>query len=152
MKILFASNKGGVGKTTVAIQIAVLLQGHGKKVCIIKADKNNDLIDFVEEREKIGGTLTVIAQSGDLQKAVERANQKFDFVLIDCAGHDSEEFRSALQVADLYLCLIKPSSDFEVGTLNNVTVTVRHAEEFNPGLRTFVVMNQIGRASCRKRE
>lgn len=143
MKILLASNKGGVGKTTLAVQLAVLLQCHGKRVCIIKADKNNDLFDFVDTREKLGGSLVVVEQSGDLHKIIDKSSRSYEFVIVDCAGHDSEEFRTALQVCDLYLSLVKPSSDFEIGTLNDVTVTVRQAQKFNPNLKPYVVMTRV---------
>jgi len=144
MNILFASNKGGVGKTTTLLNIAAWLQRNGKAVCLIKADRNNDIFSFVEKRkEALGQTLPVIEQFGDLAACIERAATKYEFVLVDCAGHDSVEFRTALQVCDLYLCLLKPSSDFEVETLNELTVTVRKAEKLNPKLRSVVVPTRV---------
>ncbi|MDR5970803.1 MULTISPECIES: AAA family ATPase [Bacteria] len=143
MIILFASNKGGVGKTTTAINTAIWLQRNGKKVCIIKADKNDDLFDFVETRRALGADLPVTEQFGDLTQAINQANKKYDYVIVDCAGHDSVEFRTALQVCDVYLCLVKPSSDFETGSLLKVTETVRRVQSINTKLRPFIVMTRV---------
>ncbi|HEN3303465.1 TPA: AAA family ATPase [Yersinia enterocolitica] len=150
MKIVFASNKGGVGKTTTAVQLAIYQMSKGKRVCIVKADKNDDLFDLQEAREQLGKKLSIIEGFGDLTTTIEKANKGFDVVIVDCAGHDSAEFRTALQVCDVYLCLVKPSSDFETGTLVKITETVRKAEKLNPALRSFVVMTRVKQSTIGK--
>ncbi|RMV77639.1 hypothetical protein ALP05_200129 [Pseudomonas caricapapayae] len=68
-----------------------------------------------------------------------------DVLLVDCPGHDSAEFRSALTVVDTLITLIKPSSMFEKGTLTNLTETVRTAQykHGNAALKAYVLMTRI---------
>ena len=47
MKILTAANlKGGVGKSTLAIYLALALKDRGKRVLAVDLDPNNSLTDF----------------------------------------------------------------------------------------------------------
>ncbi|RMV77637.1 hypothetical protein ALP05_200048 [Pseudomonas caricapapayae] len=46
MVILFASDKGGVGKSTTAANMAVMMSSKGKSVIILKTDQNPDLMTW----------------------------------------------------------------------------------------------------------
>jgi chromosome partitioning protein len=146
MIILFASDKGGVGKSTTAANTAVMMVSKGKSVIILKTDKNPDLMMWGELRSEAGLTsIPVYEAYGEVSKEVLRLKPMCDILIIDCAGHDSKEFRSALTVADILLTLIKPSSMFEKGTLTNLTDTVRAAQykHGNSDLRAYVLMTRI---------
>ncbi|MDR8346224.1 ParA family protein, partial [Acinetobacter baumannii] len=54
MILLFASDKGGVGKTTTVINMAVMLKRKNKSVILVKVDKNGDLFVWSTTREKAG--------------------------------------------------------------------------------------------------
>ncbi|EJF7775378.1 AAA family ATPase (plasmid) [Klebsiella pneumoniae] len=146
MILLFASDKGGVGKTTTVINMAVMLKRKNKSVILVKVDKNGDLFVWSTTREKAGFSAIPIYEAyGNISEEIKRLEKLCDVVIIDCAGHDSSEFRSALTVADVLLTLVKPSSSLEKNTLTNVTKTVRTAQKQhgNPDLKAYVLMTRI---------
>lgn len=147
--LVVGSNKGGVGKTTTVVNLAVMLTVLYKlRVIILKTDKNPELMDWNEKRISAGLTPIPIheAYGRDVNKEINRLKKMADVVIADCPGHDSAEFRSALTVADILLTLVKPSSSFETGTLSEVTEAVRTAQvqaNGNPSLKPWVLMTRV---------
>lgn len=142
---IFASDKGGVGKSTTATNIAVMLHHRGIKVCILKTDKNNDVLNWRERR--LGQGLADIpvyeAYGKKVANMIAQLREVFPVVLVDCAGHDSEEFRSAVSVADVMLTCVKPSSAFERDTLATLSDTINKAYKHNPSLFARVIMTRV---------
>ncbi len=144
MILLFASDKGGVGKSTTAVNTGVMLATNGKSVILLKTDKNPDLLNWNELRRTAQlAPIPVFEAYGNVANEARRLEKMCDVLIIDCAGHDSAEFRSALTVADILLTLIKPSSMFEKGTLTKLTETVRDPRLNNPALKSYVLMTRI---------
>lgn len=147
--LVVGSNKGGVGKTTYVVNMAVMLTVLFKlRVIILKTDKNPELMDWNEKRIEAGLTPIPIHETygRDVNKEIKRLEKLCDVVIADCPGHDSAEFRSALTVADILVTLVKPSSHFETGTLNEVTSAVRTAQTLangNPSLKPWVLMTRV---------
>lgn len=145
--IVFGSNTGGVGKTTTVANLAVYIQHCGGKVCIIRADKNPDILEWSQRREANDlPAIPVCDIRGDIESTVNSCRRVFDFILIDCAGHDSAEFRDALLVSDIVITPVKPSSAFERNTLTTLTETIRAAQTVNTGLSAHVLMTRIDRS------
>lgn len=150
--IVFGSNTGGVGKTTTVANLAVYLQHRGDKVCIIRADKNPDIYEWAETRTDNDLPLIGVYEiNGDIERTVNALTKAFDFVIIDCAGHDSSEFRTSLLVADMVITPVKPSSAFERNTLATLTETIRAAQKANPALEAHVLMTRIEMSRASKR-
>ncbi|EGH9360798.1 ParA family protein [Salmonella enterica] len=145
--LVIGSVKGGVGKTTTAVNIAVMLTVlYRLRVIILKTDRNPDITEWNEKRLRAGLTPIPIheAYGKDVNKEIIRLRKLCDVVVADCPGHDSAEFRSALTVADVLLTLVKPSSEFEKGTLREVTQTVRKAQaNGNSDLQPWVVFTRV---------
>lgn len=138
------SDKGGVGKTTYVANTASALANKGKSVAILKSDKNPDLLNWSRKRQANGlPPIPVYEAYGDISKEITRLSAMIDTLLVDCAGHDSQEFRSAITVADILITLVKPSSSFERDTLTHVTEKVRQAQKANPKLQPWVLFTRI---------
>jgi len=80
---------------------------------------------------------------GNIAKEIKKLASRYEYLLIDCAGHDSAEFRSALTVADIMITLVKPSSKFERNTLTALTEKVRKAQQVNPALKPWVLITRV---------
>lgn len=142
--LVLASGKGGVSKTTTSVQLAVCLITRGVKVALVTADKNRDIANWSEKRSKLGYTpIPVLDGYGNVEKAIDSATRIAKVVIVDCAGHDSEESRLALLRADIFVTPVKPSSDLEVETLTDVTATARKAQVNNPALQPYILLTRI---------
>lgn len=142
--ILFGSDKGGVGKTTTTANTASALVNKNKSVGVLKSDKNRDMINWHSDRQANGLPPVPVHEAyGDISKDIKQLSKRYDYLLVDCAGHDSAEFRSALTVADIMITLVKPSSKFERNTLTALTEKVRTAQLVNPSLKPWVLLTRI---------
>ena len=151
--LLVVSDKGGVGKSTFCVNTASMLTNKGKIVIILKTDKNNDLLSWSEKRQENGlPTIPVHAAYGNVSNEINRLSKMCDILIVDCPGHDSQEFRSALTVSNIMITLVKPSSDFESETLTTVTEKVRVAQTINPSLQPWVLFTRINSSKPRHKK
>ncbi|ELS3375155.1 peptidyl-arginine deiminase [Salmonella enterica] len=150
--LLVASDKGGVGKSTYVANTASMLVNKKRSVIILKTDKNQEILSWNEKRDANGLLPVPVHEAyGNLVNEIKRLSKLCEVLIIDCPGHDSQEFRSALTVADILITLVKPSSDFESETLTTVTEKVRTAQQINPKLQPWVLLTRINTSKPRHR-
>ncbi len=118
--IVFANEKGGVGKSTAAFHATVALANAGAKVMAVDLDpRQRSLTRALENREgtarrlKIGlpqPRYTVLDHQTDagLYQEISRLGTGSDYIIIDVAGHDSAIARHAITMADT---LVTPVND-----------------------------------------
>lgn len=150
--LLVASDKGGVGKSTYVANTASMLVNKKRSVIILKTDKNQEILSWNEKRNANGLLPVPVHEAyGNLVNEIKRLSKLCEVLIIDCPGHDSQEFRSALTVADILITLVKPSSDFESETLTTVTEKVRTAQQINLKLQPWVLLTRINTSKPRHR-
>ncbi|EBO7048916.1 peptidyl-arginine deiminase [Salmonella enterica] len=150
--LLVASDKGGVGKSTYVANTASMLVNKKRSVIILKTDKNQEILSWNEKRNANGLLPVPVHEAyGNLVNEIKHLSKLCEVLIIDCPGHDSQEFRSALTVADILITLVKPSSDFESETLTTVTEKVRTAQQINPKLQPWVLLTRINTSKPRHR-
>ena len=150
--LLISSDKGGVGKSTTTANLASMLVSKGRSAIVLKTDKNNDMLSWYQKRQNNGlPTVPVHEAYGNVSKEITRLSKLCDVLIVDCPGHDSQEFRSALTTADIMITLVKPSSDFESETLTRVTEKVRTAQNTNKKLQPWVLLTRINSSKPRHR-
>lgn len=139
MAIIFtiANRKGGVGKTTLATNLAVALSNKGKML-LVDADEQRSAYQWNEHR---GNKLDAITIHANLLDTLERLNNKYDFILIDVAGRDSEIFREALLVSDK-LIVPTQASLLDLEVIPYIAEKAKVAQEKNPSLKAFAVINR----------
>ncbi|KAM3106178.1 nucleotide-binding protein [Phormidesmis sp. 146-33] len=139
--------KGGVGKTTLATNMAVMRANDGMDVLLVDADDQGTASDFTAIRneamiEKGGAGYTSIKLHGAaVRSEVTRMAKKYDDVVIDVGGRDTAGQRAALSVADIYVIPFLPGS-FDVWTLESVGKLVEEARAFNESLKAVCVINR----------
>lgn len=139
MAVIFtiANRKGGVGKTTLATNLAVALSNKGK-LLLVDADEQRSAFQWNEHRQN---KLDAITIHKNLLDTLEPLNEKYDFILIDVAGRDSEIFREALLVSDKIIVPTQASLlDLEV--IPYIADKIKEAQEKNPLLKASVVINK----------
>jgi chromosome partitioning protein len=102
--IVFASPKGGVGKSTAAVLLASELASHGGTVTMIDADPNKPLSQWASLPGK-PDKLTIIdsATEDSIIDVIESAALKTTFVIVDLEGTASMMAGYAMSRADLVI-------------------------------------------------
>ena len=106
MKIIaMTSQKGGVGKTTLATNLAVAAALAGLKVLIVDADRQKTAIDWFYKRDNQDNPIVESAESQvDIERCLADAkNLGIDRVFIDTQGSDSNLASFAMRVADFVI-------------------------------------------------
>jgi chromosome partitioning protein len=147
--IVFANEKGGVGKSTMAFHCALALAHAGKRVLAIDCDRRQQTFHhMLEARGATMRTLRIglprpdhtvlLKQSGALLlQEIERLGNGCDFVLIDLAGHDSPTARRAIALADTLVTPVN-CSPADIDALGGINPVSRRLRE--PGPFAAVVM------------
>jgi len=144
MIVLFGGEKGGVGKTTLAINIATLRTSVNNDLLLIDTDKqatSSYWCSVREEKNICPRIASVQKYEKSLRNEVVELSKKFSDIIIDAGGRDSVELRCSLLVANKAIFPLRPSQ-FDLWTLSRLSSLVESAQEVNDSLRAFVVVNQ----------
>ena len=125
--IVFASSKGGVGKTTSALSLACVLTYHGARTTLIDADPNAPLALWAKRfPDGVPKGLTVkTAFRTDVADIIDSATDPF--VIVDLEGSRNEEVSVAIGRADLVLIPMK-GNQLDADEAVNVIKVIRKQE------------------------
>lgn len=146
MITLVGSEKGGTGKTTIAVNLAVCLAKIGKDVILVDTDKQPSASNFFAVRDENGVEPRVVCvqkNGKSLAKDIISLSEKYEYVIVDAGGRDSLELRFSLGVADQVIIPIQPTQ-LDLWTLDQMDKLVRQAQALNSNLkRAAVVLNMV---------
>lgn len=103
------SCKGGTGKTTLALHLAVAAQRAGRGVLVADLDRQRSAVDWKRERDEARPSVEE-AKPGSLftlQQAAQRLGS--DLMVIDTASSREEDSAYAVRCADLCLIVLRPN-------------------------------------------
>jgi chromosome partitioning protein len=112
MIVIVGNTKGGVGKTTLAVQIALARQTAGRAVLLIDADRQGSAQSAATMRAEGGRTPPLacvqLADGRLLRAQLSPLAGKHDDTIIDAGGRDNEALRLALARSDLLVVPVQP--------------------------------------------
>ena len=135
--------KGGVGKTTLALNLAIARAASGHDILLVDGDEQHTAITFTELRtDQLGGPgyTAVSLQGTALRTQVRQLAPKYDDIIIDVGGRDTGSLRAALTVTETLLITVQPRS-FDLWAVDQMSELVKEAREINENLRALVVLN-----------
>jgi chromosome partitioning protein len=144
MILTVGNTKGGVGKTTVALNLAIARALAGRDVWLVDGDRQGTAqlaLSIRAERGHLPGIACATYPDGSvLRSQVQQQARKFDDIIIDAGGRDSTALRAALVLSDVLLVPFQPRS-FDVWSLAQIAALIDEAASVRDGLRAFACLN-----------
>ena len=141
--IAVLNQKGGVGKTTIATNIAVALQQAGSKVLLIDSDPQGSSRDWNEANG--GELLPVVGLDRETLATDLKAIQSgYDFVVIDGAPQVAKLAAAAVKIANIVIIPVQPSP-YDIWAAADLVDLVKARQELTDGLpfAAFVINRAI---------
>lgn len=141
--ISFLNQKGGVGKSTLSINVAACFALLGQKVLLIDADKQGTASTWASLRDETSFQVVSMARENMARDALRLAGD-FDFTIIDGPPQAETISRSCIVASDLVVVPIEPGGPSRWSS--NLTVQqLKEAQELKPTLKCgFVVSRKVG--------
>lgn len=154
MIVALLNQKGGVGKTTLALHIAGEWARQGKRVIVIDADPQGSALDWSEQRsrEALPRLFGVVGLARDtLHREAPELARDADHLVIDGPPRVAGLMRSALLAADVVLIPALPSP-FDGWASAEMLKLLDEARIFRPQLVARFALNRCGARTVIARE
>lgn len=136
MKILaFLSQKGGSGKTTLAVHTAVAAHEAGARVVVIDTDPQQSATVWGDARQAEAPVVATV-RAAELGRVLEAAKgDGMTLAIVDTAPHAAPDAVKIAQAADLIVIPVRPTA-FDLAAAENMVAIVKAA-----GIRAAFVLS-----------
>lgn len=150
MIVVMGGEKGGVSKTTLATNLAVMRLMAGHDPLLLDTDRQRTASKWAALRDEYGHAPRVRC----LHKTVERGGgqslvhelkdlaSRYEDIIVDVGGRDSPELRAAMAVADSLYVPLQPSQ-FDLWTLEEIYRLVLDVQIVNTDLAAHIVFCRV---------
>lgn len=142
MIIGFVNQKGGVGKTTLSLNIAHYLALKGGRVLLIDADRQRSSATWAESRGDSPPPFTVVEMARDnmARDAMQMATD-YDHVVID-GPRDAEAItRNVIVTSEIVILPIEPSA-FSTNAAKTTLAQIDECQIIKPTLKCGIVVSR----------
>ncbi len=141
MVISVLNQKGGVGKTTIAVNLAAVLARHGQRVLLVDADPQASSLAWSSAREGAPLFRVVAMPTATLHRDLPKLARDYEAIVIDGAPRLDAVGRSVILASDLVLIPIQPSP-LDLWAAAHTLELVREAQQFRDSIRAVLVVNR----------
>jgi len=145
MILLVGNTKGGVGKTTLAVQIAIARARAGKRVWLVDGDPQGSSASAIQFRAdgdvhpEIACSL--FADGKQLRQQVRLQKDAYDDIIMDVGGRDNAALRAGLMLADRAIVPFAPMS-LDLWAMHDMAKVIEEVNGERDDLVVYAVMNQ----------
>lgn len=154
MIVALLNQKGGVGKTTLALHLAGAWAAQGRHIILIDADPQGSALDWSQRRshEGLPWLFSIIGLARDtLHREAPELARDADMIVIDGPPRVASLMRSALLASDLVLIPAQPSP-FDGWASAEMLALLNEARIYRPELAARFVLNRCGARTIITRE
>ena len=135
------NQKGGVGKTTIAVNLASCFSHAGRSVLLVDADPQGSALAWSGVRVAEPAFAVVGMAKPTLHRELPTLAKNYDVVVIDGAPRVNELARAAILASDLVLIPVQPSP-YDVWAAADTVQLIREARIYKENLKAAFVLNR----------
>jgi chromosome partitioning protein len=140
--IAVINQKGGTGKTTLALNLAAGLARRGS-THLVDADPQRSISQWIGMASGYASLPPVAQPGADAYATITRLAQSHRYVVVDCPPAVQGELVAAvMRAAHIVLIPVLPSP-IDLWASVDMAAAVSGARRHNPGLRACLVLNQL---------
>jgi chromosome partitioning protein len=135
------NQKGGVGKTTIAVNLASCYSQAGLRVLLVDADPQASALAWSGVRQADPAFVVVGMAKATLHREIPALARDYDVVVIDGPPRVNELARAAILASDMVLIPVQPSP-YDVWAAAETVQLIREARIYRENLRSGFVINR----------
>lgn len=141
--VALLNQKGGVGKTTAATNLATMLHSDGEPTLLVDLDPQGSATAWADERE--GDDICPVVRMGkSLPRDLPKVARGYKWVIIDGAPQISELAAAAVKASNIVLIPVQPSP-YDVWACADLVELIKARQEVTDGnpRAAFVISRAI---------
>lgn len=135
------NQKGGVGKTTIAVHLATALARKQHRVILLDADPQGSALDWSAARKDSALFPVAGLPKSSIHKELPTLAMNYDYVVIDGPPRVYDVARSAIMASDLVIVPVQPSP-YDVWAAKEIIDLLDEATVFKPALKRVFAINR----------
>lgn len=142
MIISVLNQKGGVGKTTLSINLASAYAMAGNKTLLIDADPQSSALDWQASRQTDSLFPVVGMARATLHKDAPGFSEQHSHIIIDGPPRVNDLARSAIMASDLVIIPVQPSP-YDIWAADEIVKLIDEALIYKPAIKARFVINRL---------